>query len=127
MLAFDGNTAPYLQYAHARIWSIFRRAGQEPPRDLPAIAVPEPAERSLALELLGFSTVCAEVAESLELQSLAGYLFNLATVFTTFYERCPVLRSEGETRQSRLALCDLTARTLARGLDLLGIAAPTRM
>jgi arginyl-tRNA synthetase len=127
MLAFDGNTAPYLQYAHARICSIFRRAGLEPPRDVPEIIVSEPAERALALELLGFATVCAEVAESLELQALAGYLFNLATVFTSFYERCPVLRSEGPMRASRLALCDLTARTLARGLDLLGIAAPTRM
>ena len=84
-------------------------------------------QRALALELLGFSTVCTEVAESLELQSLAGYLFNLATVFTSFYERCPVLRSEGETRQSRLVLCDLTARVLERGLGLLGIAAPPRM
>ena len=127
MLAFDGNTAPYLQYAHARICSIFRRAGVEPPRDLPEIVVAEPAERALALELLGFATVCAEVAESLELHALATYLFTLASAFTAFYERCPVLRSEGDTRQSRLALCDLTARTLARGLDLLGIAAPTRM
>jgi arginyl-tRNA synthetase len=76
---------------------------------------------------LGFATVCTEVAESLELQALATYLFALATIFTAFYERCPVLRSEGETRQSRLALCDLTARTLAQGLDLLGIATPTRM
>jgi arginyl-tRNA synthetase len=127
MLAFDGNTAPYLQYAHARICSIFRRAGLEPPRNLPTIQVSEQAERALALELLGFATVCTEVAESLELQALAGSLFNLATVFTTFYERCPVLRSEGETRESRLALCDLTARTLSRGLGLLGIDAPTRM
>src|SRR4029079_10524378 len=77
MLAFDGNTAPYLQYAHARICSIFRRAGLEPPRDVPEIIVSEPAERALALELLGSATVCAEVAESLELQALAGYLFNL--------------------------------------------------
>ena len=127
MLAFDGNTAPYLQYAHARICSIFRRAGIEPPRDLATVAVTEPAERALALELLGFPTVCTEVAESLELQSLAGYLFTLATVFTAFYERCPVLRSEGETRRSRLVLCDLTARVLERGLGLLGIAAPPRM
>jgi len=127
MLAFDGNTAPYLQYAHARICSIFRRAGIEPPRGVRAVSVGEPAERALALELLGFSTVCTEVAESLELQALAGYLFTLATVFTAFYERCPVLRSEGETRRSRLVLCDLTARVLDRGLGLLGIGAPPRM
>jgi arginyl-tRNA synthetase len=127
MLTFDGNTAPYLQYAHARICSIFRRAGIDPPRDVSAITIAEPAERALALELLSFPTVCTEVADSLELQSLAGYLFNLATVFTSFYERCPILRSEGETRQSRLVLCDLTARVLERGLGLLGIATPPRM
>ena len=127
MLAFDGNTAPYLQYAHARVCSIFRRAGIKPPNGLPTVIVAEPAERTLALELLTFPTVCTEVAETLELQALAGYLFTLATAFTSFYERCPVLRSEGETRQSRLVLCDLTALVLDRGLGLLGIEAPPRM
>jgi arginyl-tRNA synthetase len=128
MLSFDGNTAPYLQYARARILSIFRRGGVTPARDLPAIAVTEPAEHALALELLAFPGVVAEVAESLEFHRLAGYLYGLATAFTAFYERCPVLRAEGgEVRDSRLALCDLTARVLGRGLELLGIAAPDRM
>ena len=89
--------------------------------------VADPAERVLAIELLDFAAVLRDVAESLEFHKLAGYLYGLATAFTTFYERCPVLRTDEPTRTSRLALCDLTARTLARGLDLLGIDAPKRM
>ncbi|MBX6355113.1 MAG: arginine--tRNA ligase [Micromonosporaceae bacterium] len=127
MLSLDGNTAPYLQYARARILSIFRRGEVTPRRDLPAIAVTDPAERALAIELLAFPGVVTGVAESLEFHKLAGHLRQVATAFTTFYERCPVLRSEGEVRESRLALCDLTARVLGRGLGLLGIATPDRM
>jgi arginyl-tRNA synthetase len=127
MLSFDGNTAPYLQYAHTRIRSIFRRSGLEPPAAVEAVVVAEPAERALALELLGFGEVVEDVAEALELHRLATYLYGLATTFTTFYEQCPVLRAEGEVRTSRLVLCDLTARTLAVGLGLLGIVAPDRM
>jgi arginyl-tRNA synthetase len=127
MLSFDGNTAPYLQYAHARIRSIFRRGSVAAPADLAAIAVPDPAERALAIHLLGFPPVVAEVAESLEFHKLASYLYGLATAFTAFYEKCPVLKSEGDTRTARLALSDLTARLLAHGLDLLGITAPDRM
>jgi arginyl-tRNA synthetase len=127
MLAFDGNTAPYLQYAYARIRSIFRRAGANPPRAGGALAVFEPAERALAIELLEFSTVLQSVAESLEPHRLANYLYGVSTAFTAFYERCPVLRAEGEVRQSRLVLCDLSARSLALGLRLLGITAPDRM
>ncbi len=127
MLSFDGNTAPYLQYAHARIRSIFRRGGVAAPAGLSAVAVSEPAERTLAIELLAFEGVIATVAETLEFHRLAAYLYTLATAFTAFYEKCPVLRAEGETRESRLALCDLTARVLARGLTLLGIGAPVRM
>jgi arginyl-tRNA synthetase len=123
MLAFDGNTGPYLQYAHARIRSIFRRADTEPG----AVTIAEPAERELALALLGLPDVVAEVAESLEPHRLCAYLYGLAGAFTTFYERCPVLRAEPEVRASRLALCALTARVLALGLGLLGIAAPDRM
>jgi arginyl-tRNA synthetase len=123
MLAFDGNTGPYLQYAHARVHSIFRRADAGPG----AVAVVEPAERELALALLGFPTVVAEVAESLEPHRLCAYLYGVAGAFTTFYEKCPVLRAEPEVRASRLALCALTARVLALGLGLLGITAPERM
>jgi arginyl-tRNA synthetase len=130
MLAFDGNTAAYLQYAHARIRSIFRKAE---PADAAAgpsagIVLREPAERALALELLGLGTAVASVAETLQPHRLCTYLFGLATRFSTFFEQCPVLKAEDETtRRSRLALADLTARTLAKGLDLLGIEAPERM
>ncbi|MET7305102.1 arginine--tRNA ligase [Embleya sp. NPDC005575] len=127
MLSFDGNTAPYLQYAHARTRSILRRAGVEAPRATGPLVIREPAERALALRLLAFPDVIEEVGESLDLHRLALHLFELATAFTGFFENCPVLRSEGEIRHSRLILCDLTARTLARGLDLLGIETPDRM
>lgn len=127
MLALDGNTGPYLQYAHARVCSIFRRGDLTPPRDVDTVAIADIAERALAIELLGFPTVLCEVVESLEFHTLTGYLYRLASTFTTFYERCPVLRAEEPTRTSRLVLCDITARTLARGLDLLGIVAPQRM
>jgi arginyl-tRNA synthetase len=128
MLAFDGNTAPYLQYAHTRIRSILRRAdvvGGLPP--VAAIQVVEPAERALALQLLAFEPTVAKVAETLEFHRLAEYLYRLATAFTAFYEHCPVLRAEGDTRRSRLALSEVTGRVLAQGLDLLGIEAPDRM
>ncbi|WP_437982209.1 arginine--tRNA ligase [Sorangium sp. So ce117] len=127
MLAFEGNTAPYLMYAHARIRSIFRKAGVESPREA-GIVLSEPAERALALELLRFGAVLEDVAATLEPHRLCGYLFELAGSFTSFYERCPVLRAESdEVRRSRLALCDLTAEVLAKGLGLLGIEAPERM
>jgi arginyl-tRNA synthetase len=126
MLAFDGNTAPYLQYAHARIRSIFRRAGVAP--DAGPVVVGEPAERALALELCGFGSAVAAVADTLQPHRLCTYLFGLATRFTDFYEACPVLRADDPAvRRSRLVLCDLTARVLAGGLDLLGIQAPDRM
>ena len=127
MLSFDGDTAPYLQYAHARIRSIFRRAEAEAPRDLELLVFHDPAERALALELLDFDRVLHAVAGSLEPHRLASYLYGLATTFTAFYERCPVLRAEGASRAARLVLCGVTARTLSQGLELLGIDAPDRM
>ena len=127
MLAFDGNTAPYLQYARARIKSIFRRAGVEPEGGDTSLLVTEPPERDLAIALMAFSDVARDVAGSLEFHRLAGYLYGLAATFTDFYEKCPVLKAEDKVRASRLTLCDLTARTLATGLDLLGIDAPDRM
>jgi arginyl-tRNA synthetase len=128
MLALEGNTAPYLQYAHARIRSIFRRAGAPPQPSAGPITIAAPAERALALELLSFGGVVAQVVESMEFHRLATYLFTLATTFTAFYENCPVLRAEDEeTRRSRLVLSDQTARVLHVGLGLLGIEAPDRM
>ncbi|GAA4261762.1 arginine--tRNA ligase [Dactylosporangium darangshiense] len=127
MLAFDGNTAPYLQYARARICSIFRRAGITPDREAKQIAVAAPAERALAIALLAFGNVVHDVAATLEFHRLAQYLYSLASAFTTFYEQCPVLKADGETRASRLVLCDLTARTLQLGLGLLGIDSPDEM
>lgn len=127
MLAFEGNTAPYLMYAHARIRSIFRKGGVESARGA-GFSLGDPAERALALELLRFGAVLEDVAATLEPHRLCGYLFELAGAFTTFYERCPVLKADSEAlRRSRLALCDLTAEVLAKGLGLLGIEAPERM
>jgi arginyl-tRNA synthetase len=128
MVSFDGNTAGYLQYAHARIRSIFRKAGTT---TVGPIRIGEgesgDAERGLLLVLLRFGGVVEAVEETLEPHRLAGYLYTLATAFTAFYEKCPVLNAEPEARASRLALSDLTAKTLARGLELLGIEAPERM
>ena len=127
MLSFDGNTAPYLQYAHARIRSIFRR-GEITATARPAtMKIAESPEHALAVELLAFDGVVTTVAETLEFHRLAAYLYGLATAFTAFYEHCPVLRADAVVRESRLVLCDVTARVLERGLDLLGIAAPDRM
>jgi len=130
MLAAEGRTGPYLQYAHARIHSIFRKAaeGGIVRGGAGAIVVVEPAERALALELLGFGRAVTDAAETLHPHRLCGYLYDLAVAFSAFFEACPVLRAPDEpTRDSRLALCGLTARALARGLDLLGIQAPERM
>ncbi len=126
MLALDGNTAPYLMYAHARIRSILRKAGGDVAAP-GAIRVETPEERALALALLEFPGTLARTAETLQPHRICGHLYEMAAAFTTFYERCPVLRADEPVRSSRLALCALTARVLARGLDLLGIAAPEQI
>ena len=127
MLAREGNTAPYLQYAHARIQSILRRAEVAAADPLGAVVIGEPAERALALDLLGFEPAVLSVAEGYAPHRLCTYLFELASTFTTFYEACPVLKADEPVRSSRLALCRMTAGVLATGLGLLGIEAPPRM
>ena len=132
MLDFTGNTAPYLQYAHARIRSIFRKAQTQgidvDPGGLAPADKFNPAERRLALEILTFDGAVHSTEAALQPHRLCTYLFDLASSFTDFYESCPILRADSpEQLRSRLFLADLTGRVLARGLDLLGIAAPDRM
>ncbi len=129
MITFEGNTGPYLQYAHARICSIFAKANVEPADVAEAtISLTESAERRLALGLLKYGGVVVDVARSLEPHRLCTYLYELADTYSTFYEQCPVLKAQTESlRRSRLRLCGLVRRVLASGLDLLGIDAPLRM
>ncbi|GAB2484625.1 arginine--tRNA ligase [Luteococcus sediminum] len=128
MTATTGDTGPYLQYAHARICQIMRKAEAEQVEVPSAVTVlDEPAEQQLALLLSRFGEVVAEVAESLQPHKLCTYLYELAGAYSTFYEQCPVMKSEGEVRGSRLALCQATRGVLAKGLYLLGIDAPERM
>jgi arginyl-tRNA synthetase len=127
MLATEGNTGPYLQYAHARIRSIFRRAEVEPPAPGAPPRLDQAAERALALQLLRFGGAVEATVEGYSPAKLCAYLFDLATTFTTFYEACRVLVDDGAVRTSRLGLCDLTARVLEQGLALLGMEAPDQM
>jgi arginyl-tRNA synthetase len=128
MLSFDGNTGPYLQYAHARICSIFRRAeiDRASVRGV-NIQVGTPQERALALRLLAYPTAIDTTLETYSPHKLCTYVYDLATDFTAFYEHCPVLKADEPLRSSRLALSDLTARVLAHALGLLGIDAPEQM
>ena len=129
MLSFDGNTSPYLQYAHARICSIFRKAGVERSsvRGLTPL-VEHQAERALVLRLLQFDTAVWDTLDKYSPHRLCTYLYDLASEFSAFYEHCPVMRaSNDEQRTSRLALCDFTARVMSQGLALLGIETPEQM
>ncbi len=127
MIAFEGDTGPYLAYAHARIRSIFRRLGDEPWSAPARLALTEPSARHLALGLLRFPEAIDEFTLGLAPHKLCVYLFDLAQRFTSFYENCPVLSSDGEVRAERLTLCAVTASTLSLGLSLLGIEAPEQM
>ncbi|WP_144371417.1 arginine--tRNA ligase [Vogesella urethralis] len=120
MLSFEGNTAPYLQYAYTRVQSVLRKAEDFDPAA--AIVITEAAEKQLAVALTQFEDVVYTVAEGSQPHHLCGYLYNVATLFSRFYEACPILKSEGEVRQSRLQLAAATAKTLKAGLGLLGIA-----
>jgi arginyl-tRNA synthetase len=136
MLSLHGNTAPYLQNAYVRIRSIFRKTGEMWDRhtvdeDIGWKPMPlhlsESAEINLAKRLCQFAEIVPQILNGFRPNILANYLFELANSFHTFYEACPVLKSDEPTRTSRLALCGLTARVLQRGLDLLGIKVPEKM
>ncbi len=128
MISFRGNTGPYLQYATTRIRSIFRKAGIDEAGLRGPVVVTAPAERELALKLLGFGAAVTGVAETAEPHRLCAYVFEVASLFTAFYEQCPVLKADDEqTRQARLALCAATLRVLTAGLGLLGVPIPERM
>ena len=141
MLSLQGNTAPYLQNAYVRIRSIFRKAGEFPVtapasgvrgetggrRAATTLTLTNPAEINLAKRLCQFAEIVPQVLNDFRPNILANYLFEVANAFHTFYEACPVLKSEEPERSSRLALCDLTGRVLHRGLDLLGIKVPEKM
>ncbi|WP_432587201.1 arginine--tRNA ligase [Streptomyces sp. HD1123-B1] len=129
MVSLHGDTSVYLQYAYARIKSILRRAGEgQTPVAHPELPL-TPAERAMGLHLDQFAEVVREVAKGYEPHKLAAYLYQLASLFTTFYDQCPVLSAEGGPSQvaNRLFLCELTARTLHQGMDLLGIRTPERL
>jgi arginyl-tRNA synthetase len=129
MLALTGNTAPYLQYAYARIQSIFRKndAGSSLVTRHSSLSLSAPEEFSLAKHLLNFGLTLEAVAEEYRPNFLCAYLYELAGKFTAFYENCPVLKADDATRASRLLLCDLTARVLKQGLDALGIEVVEQM
>lgn len=129
MLAFDGNTAPYLQNAYVRICSIFRKGQID--RDIlykNTIQMTQPIEHTLAIKIAQFPDVVHSIAQNLNLHALCEYLYDLASTFHRFYEQCPVLTDpDTKVQQSRLLLCDLTARTLKLGLSLLGIKVTEKM
>jgi arginyl-tRNA synthetase len=127
MISFEGNTGPYLQYAHARICSIFTKADQLPDGSSP-ILLEEAAEKALALVLLRYGGVVADVARSLEPHRICTFLYELGEAYNAFYQQCPVLKAgDAEHQASRLRLCGLVRLVIADGLDLLGIQAPERM
>src|SRR5947199_1898969 len=126
MLSLHGNTAPYLQNAYVRIRSIFRKAGEPAPK-IDKLILRDPSEINLAKRLCQFAEIVPQVLNDFRPNILANYLFELANSFHTFYEACPVLKSDEPDRSSRLALCDLTWHVLQRGLDLLGIKVPEKM
>jgi arginyl-tRNA synthetase len=131
MLAMTGDTAPYMQYAYARVGGIFRRGNVDRaslPQSGGTIVLSQPAERALSLQLLRFAEAVSDVVDDARPNLLTQYLFDLANRFATFFEECPVLKAETDAlRTSRLFLCDLTARVIAHGLGLLGIRTCERM
>ncbi|MDX1490019.1 MAG: arginine--tRNA ligase [Pseudohongiellaceae bacterium] len=127
MLSFEGNTAPYMLYAYARIKSILRKNEDAFDKSSGSLSVKEEAERALLLKILQFPEVINNVATECYPNLLCNYLFELAGVFMRFYEQCPVLKAEADVRQSRLLLAELSANTLQKGLELLGLETLEKM
>ena len=127
MLSFEGNTAPYMQYAYTRIRSVFTKARIDPSTLSGEIILTEEKERALAIKLLQFEEALNSVAKEGMPHILCQYLYELAGAFSSFYEACPMLNAEEKVKNSRLRLSDLTARTLKQGLDLLGIKTVEKM
>ncbi|MFE1899134.1 arginine--tRNA ligase [Streptomyces yangpuensis] len=127
MVSLNGDTSVYLQYAYARIQSILRKAGDAKPAAHAEVAL-APTERALGLHLDGFGELIAEAAAEHAPHKLAAYLYQLASLYTSFYSECPVLKAESpEQVENRLFLCELTARTLSKGMSLLGIRTPEKL
>ncbi len=129
MLRFEGNTSPYLQFAYARIRSIFRKANEDMESFRSKVQLNEKHEYALALKIMQFSEAIEQVAQEAYPHVLCNYLYDLSAIFMAFYESCPVLKSDIDTelRNSRLLLCKMTANTLQIGLELLGIKVMQRM
>jgi arginyl-tRNA synthetase len=129
MMSFEGNTAPYLQYAYTRIRSIFRKAGIDPQSFSAEINIVEPQEKTLTMKLLQFEEIIDQVASEGYPHILCNYVYELASAFMSFYEQCPVLKDDvaKETQNSRLQLSKQTSETIAQGLDLLGIEVMEKM
>jgi arginyl-tRNA synthetase len=129
MLALQGNTAPYLQYAYTRVRSIFRKGGEHSAvsGQPSAVNLNAPDEIALAKQLMNFGMVLEAVADECRPNFLCNYLYELAGLFARFYESCPVLKAEGTERATRLLLCDLTGRVLKQGLEALGIEVTEQM
>ena len=127
MLALQGNTAPYMINAYVRTRSIFRKIGDDTNISLNDLALSNDSERSIAIKLCQYSEVVPEVMTDYRPNLLATYLYELAQTFHSFYEQCPVLNSEEQTRNTRLALCEATSKVLKHGLELLGIYPPDKM
>lgn len=129
-LSLEGNSAPYLQYAHARIMSVVDKYAERYPQvdlDSHSIALDDAIERRLALKLARFSAVVARATELYRPNMLADYLYDLSQLYSSFYQNLPFLRAEEGVRESRIKLCRLTAKVLKTGLQLLGIDAPDRI
>lgn len=129
MLSFEGATAPYLQYAYTRVSSIFRKAGIDAASFSAPVVIAEAQEKALAIKLVQFEEVLDQMVADATPHVLCSYLYELASLYMSFYEACPVLKEgvETATKESRLVLCNLVAKTLAKGLDLLGIEVMEQM